>query len=401
MKLENSNISSNNFFFGNNLLQKKNINFIKNKLKLYKNSINKKENFFNLFKKNINIKKNKFKKYQKFNQIYIIGMGGSILGSEAIYNFLNFKIKKKVKFINNLDKNYLVKLKKQFSKKTLFILISKSGNTLETLTNINFFAKYINKNNSIIITENKNNSLQNFSKDKNILFIEHKPFFGGRFSVLSEVGIVPCILFNLNVSNFKKNAQDYFAKKKMSYLIKNANSMSEIYRNKKINSIVLLNYVPELEKFLFWLQQLLSESLGKKGRGLLPVVSNAPKDHHSLLQLYLDGPKDKIFYIFESKRKKISDLKINSFNKTASYLNKKNYHQIIESQKKAIIQTFKNKKIRFRSFVLKKHNEQTLGELFCYFILETILIGNLAHINPYSQPAVEQVKIKTRRILIK
>ena len=94
-------------------------------------------------------------------------------------------------------------------------------------------------------------------------------------------------------------------KKKMSYLIKSANSMSEIYRNKKINSIVFLNYVPELEKFLFWLQQLLSESLGKKGRGLLPVVSNAPKDHHSLLQLYLDGPKDKIFYIFESKRKNL------------------------------------------------------------------------------------------------
>ena len=123
MKLENSNISSNNFFFGNNLLQKKNIKFIKNKLKLYKNSINKKENFFNLFKKNININKNKFKKFQKFNQIYIIGMGGSILGSEAIYNFLNFKIKKKVKFINNLDKNYLVKLKKQFSKKKMAVLL--------------------------------------------------------------------------------------------------------------------------------------------------------------------------------------------------------------------------------------------------------------------------------------
>ena len=80
--------------------------------------------------------------------------------------------------------------------------------------------------------------------------------------------------------------------------------MSEIYRNKKINSIVLLNYVPELEKFLFWLQQLLSESLGKKGRGLLPVVSNAPEDHHSLLQLYLDGPKDKIFTFLRVREKK-------------------------------------------------------------------------------------------------
>ena len=399
MKLENSNISFQNYFLKKKLLSKNYKNFCKRKLKSFKNKIHQKENFFNLFSKNFKLNKKKFKKFQKFNQIYIIGMGGSILGSEAIYNFLNFKIRKKVEFVNNLDKSHIKSLKNKISKKTLFILISKSGNTLETLSNINFLAKFISEKNSIIITENSDNPLKNLSRKKNILFIEHKSFIGGRFSVLSEVGIVPSILFNLNINNFKKNVQDFFLKKKINYLIESAKHMSEIYKKKKINSIVFLNYVPELEKFLSWLQQLLSESLGKKGSGLLPIISSMPKDYHSLLQLYLDGPKDKIFFIFESKRENISDIKMNLFNKTHGYLNKKNYHQIVDLQKRALVEVFKNKKFQFRNFIVKKSNEQTLGMLFSYFVLETILIANFNNINPYNQPAVEQVKIKTKNLL--
>ena len=78
----------------------------------------------------------------------------------------------------------------------------------------------------------------------------------------------------------------------------------------KMNNLIFLNYSPELEKFLFWCQQLIAESLGKKGLGFLPIISNVPKDHHSLLQLYLDGPKDKLFYIFSSDNK--SKIKINT-----------------------------------------------------------------------------------------
>ena len=138
--------------------------------------------------------------------------------------------------------------------------------------------------------------------------------------------------------------------------------------------------------------------MGKKGKGFLPVISNAPKDHHSLLQLYLDGPKDKLFLIFHHNEK----LNLNIYsdkNKKVDYLHNKSLNKIKISQKKAVIKSFKNKKIPFREFEIKKISEKTLGELFSYFILEISITGKLAGINPFNQPAVEEVKIYTKKLL--
>ena len=132
--------------------------------------------------------------------------------------------------------------------------------------------------------------------------------------------------------------------------------------------------------------------------GFMPVVSNVPKDHHSLLQLYLDGPKDKIFYIFSvdaGNRIKTNFEKVNKQN----FLNNKTLSSIKNAQKKALIKSFKKNKISYREFNIKKINETLLGQLFSYFILETIAIGILTNINPFNQPAVEQVKIFTKKIL--
>jgi glucose-6-phosphate isomerase len=144
---------------------------------------------------------------------------------------------------------------------------------------------------------------------------------------------------------------------------------------------------------------LLAESLGKKNKGLLPSISNAPKDHHSLLQLYLDGPRDKIFNIFSLEKN--SNLRINlSKNKNiSSYLNKKKISKIKISQKNALIKAFEKKKIPFREFRIKTINEEVLGKLFSIFIVETIILGKLLNINPFDQPAVEQVKIDTKNFL--
>ena len=156
--------------------------------------------------------------------------------------------------------------------------------------------------------------------------------------------------------------------------VNNVNELSKFYSLKKYRSLVLLNYDKRLTSFLFWLQQLLGESLGKKGKGLLPLISLAPKDHHSLLQLYLDGPKDKIFLIFYS-----------------NFKNKK-LNKIVSAQRSALKQVFLKKKIPFREIEIKNYSEETLGELFSYFILETVLIGKIVKINPFDQPAVEEVK---------
>ena len=182
-------------------------------------------------------------------------------------------------------------------------------------------------------------------------------------------------------------------------LLDGSTKLANIFLNKKYSSIVFLNYIPQLEKFLLWYQQLLAESLGKKGRGLLPTVSTAPKDHHSLLQLYLDGPKDKIFYIFGRDEKNTTKLYFSNLESQIKYLNNKSIESIKTAQKKALIQSLKNKKIPYREFKVNEINEETIGELFSYFILETSIIGKLININPFNQPAVEEVKIYANKFL--
>ena len=162
--------------------------------------------------------------------------------------------------------------------------------------------------------------------------------------------------------------------------------------------MVFLNYTPELEKFLDWCQQLIAESLGKKNKGLLPVISNVPKDHHSLLQLYLDGPKDKFFNIFSFNKK--SKVRVN-FEKNLNinfFLNKK-ISEIKNAQRHALTKSFKNKNIPFCKFEIRTGNEAVLGKLFSFFIIHTIILGKLLNLNPFDQPAVEEVKNYTKELL--
>ena len=138
--------------------------------------------------------------------------------------------------------------------------------------------------------------------------------------------------------------------------------------------------------------------MGKKNLGILPVLSPAPKDHHSLLQLYLDGPRDKIFYIISLKEedKKLSK---NIFNEKYSFLKKKTFNQIKNAQKEALIKTLRLKKIPYKEFFMSDKTEKGVTEFLVFFMLETIITAKLLGINPFNQPAVEQVKILTKNIL--
>ena len=352
------------------------------------------------FKINFNLRD--LKKFKKFKNIAIIGMGGSILGAEAIYSFLEKKIKKKISFFKNLNIKKILEFKKKESlEKTLIFVISKSGNTIETLSNT-FVLNIVKKNskNIIIISEKKNNLLFNLSKKMNIFYIEHKSYIGGRYSVLSEVGLIPAYLMGVNIFKLRSKTLSFIKGKNKKFLKESSINLARLLNSKKINNLIFLNYVPELEKFLFWCQQLIAESLGKKGKGFLPIISNVPKDHHSLLQLYLDGPRDKLFYIFNFDERTKERINISKSVKIKHFLNYKKISRVKSAQKKALIEVFKIKKIPFREFKFKKINEETLSELFSYFILETVIVGKLAKINPFDQPAVEQVKTFTKNNLI-
>jgi len=361
---------------------------LKNKNHLFKSFIPNK-------KYNSNFKK--IKKFKKYKTVVLIGMGGSILGSKAIYSFLRHKIKKEFIFIDNLDQNFLRKIHKEKNlTKVLFVVVSKSGNTTETIINLSYFKFFLKKSNVIIISENKNNILSSFAKKKNFTFIKHNHYIGGRFSIFSEAGMVPAYLMGLNPFNFKKKLPKFLNSKKM--LSDSLKKISKI-NTKKTKLIIFFNYVPELNNFLFWSQQLLAESLGKDKKGFTPIVSIAPKDHHSLLQLYLDGPKDKFFYVFSSQENNNLKLNCNIFGEKTNYLNKKNYNDIKISQKNAVIEVLKKNKAPFREIKVKKFDENTLGELFLMFIFETIALGKIMKINPFDQPAVEKVKTLTKLFL--
>ena len=351
--------------------------------------------FFPKSKYNFILKK--IKNFKKFETIVIIGMGGSILGSKAIYSFLKHKINKKFVFIDNLDQGHLKKIKKENNlNRVLFLIISKSGNTTETIINSSFFSSFLKTKNTIVISEDKDNALRNFAKKKDIYFVRHHPNIGGRYSIFSDAGMLPVYFMDLKPERFKKNIPNLIKNKK--FLSNNIKKISHI-NIKKIRVIVLFNYVPELNNFMFWCQQLLAESLGKNKKGFIPLISNAPRDHHSLLQLYLDGPKDKVFYVFSSESKK--KLKVNSkiFGNRIKFLNKKNYENIKLSQKNAFITALKEKKIPFKEIIIKKFDESTLGKLFFLFIFETIVLSRILKVNAFDQPAVERVKVLTKKLL--
>ena len=367
---------------------------IQNQIKKNNNSLY--NSFFKTYNYDFDLKK--IKKFKKFKTIIVIGMGGSILGAKAIYSFLKHKIKKKFIFIDNLDQAQLYKLKRNYSlSSALFLIISKSGNTNETIINSSYFKGYYKKSNVIVISESKKNILSNFARKKNLNFFKHDPSIGGRYSIFSEAGMLPAYLMGLNPKNFKKNSDKFFNDKKML-----SNSLTRLKKInfKKYKILIFFNYVPELNDFLYWGQQLLAESLGKKKKGFMPVVSSAPKDHHSLLQLYLDGPKDKIFYVFNSTENTKLKLNCNPFGKAMNYVNNKSYHKVKKSQSNAFIEILKKNKTPFREFNIKKFDEQTLGKLFLSFIFETISLGKIMKINPFDQPAVEKVKILTKKFLV-
>ena len=333
------------------------------------------------------------KRYKKFKYFKIFGMGGSSLGAEAIYFFLHKKIKKKFQFVNNINLS-----KKDNFKNTKFnIIISKSGNTLETLSNLN--SQKI-KNNCLFITENRKSYLRSLALKLKSEIIDHNNLIGGRYSVLSETGMIPAFFMGLDPNKFKRLDNLISSKKFINCLISNVSSIISFHQNHKNNSIIL-NYDENSSNLFYWYQQLVAESLGKSSKGILPIISTVPRDNHSLMQLYLDGFKKNFFTFFYVKDNNSKKINNNTLLDSHSYLRNKKMSDVMYSQFRATQNVFFKKKIPFRSFVIKKKDEKTLGELFAFFILETILLGEALKINPYNQPAVELIKTETFKILKK
>jgi glucose-6-phosphate isomerase len=327
---------------------------------------------------------------QNKQNVRIFGIGGSSLGAKAIYLFLKKKIKKNFFFIDNLCEDFSFKKNEKF----LDLVISKSGNTLETIVNINLYNK--SKNNKIFITEDRASYLNTLAKKLKSEIIHHNNFIGGRFSVLSETGMFPAELMGFKSSKFRELNNLIKNKKILNSLVTNVSAILN-YSKKNYNSVII-NYDQNAIGLFEWYQQLVAESLGKKNKGILPIISNMPKDNHSVMQYYLDGKKNNFYTFFFSKNSSTNKIKnSNLLMKSHSYLKGLSLNKIIEKQFDATEKVFLNKKLPFRSFIISKRDEMTLGQLFCYFILETILLGRALGVDPFNQPAVELIKTETKK----
>ena len=335
------------------------------------------------------------KKYQ-----LVVGMGGSSAGAKAI----NMRIEGNVFFLDNYDPTYLQNFFKDYNIKDFTIyVISKSGSTFETLAMCNLIFQHLLTISTIeeiikhviIITEESKSLLSDFAKKNNLQIIHHNKKIGGRFSVFSETAM---ILFNFDSDTISNSAQSIVLKLTGNNLeddtnpVVNAAVILTLQERYGINYNINLLYDYTLKNYSYWFHQLFAESLGKNEKALTPMTSICPKDHHSLMQLFIDGSKNKLFNIYQpllmEDSLKFSPLGLGRVETVTP-------NKLLESQYLSVIKTFKNLKIPHRLVTSTGDKISNIFELFSYNILETVVLGYAQNLNPYDQPAVEQIKINT------
>ena len=327
----------------------------------------------------------------------VIGLGGSSSGAKA----LSFYIDGEIIFFDNLDYEYFINFfKKKNFKDYIYFVISKSGDTFETLAILNILIKEYKDNNlsnylfesMVIITENKDSILNKFAIKNKIKCIEHNPNIGGRFSILSETGILPFLDLDLKVEEGSEKYIALLNEDNDQSPTRNVAILVTLIKEMKLSIYCNLIYNYRLKHFSYWFHQLHAESLGKQNLGMTPITSICPKDHHSMMQLYLDGPNNKMFNIFSPQDESYIDHFIDEGFTNIEHLTPL---ELLKKQFNSVIEVYKEKKIPHRVIKISDHrNPLNLIELFSYFILETILLGKVMGINPYDQPSVQLIKNK-------
>ncbi|MAV63620.1 MAG: hypothetical protein CMG00_00340 [Candidatus Marinimicrobia bacterium] len=349
---------------------------------------------------------NQFKVNKK--KIVLLGTGGSNLGARALHN-INKNKKINIEFYDNVDP---ITFENSFNnvnfKDTGFIIISKSGNTPETLAQFSsLYQIALQKNNIdqflsniLIITEFKSSPLYKISKEKNCLTLEHNNKIGGRFSVFSNVGVVPAILSGLNIRDLYSGAAEILNNIE-KYSVFNLSKFLCMQEQRQYSSNVLMTYSDNLYFFGKWYLQLWAESIGKNKKGITAIHSVGTTDQHSQLQLYLDGPNDKFFTFITTDHSNKGPIINNDIfkNTEIKYFKNKRIGDLMDAEQRATLETFKLNNFSYREIFLPKIDEKNIGKLMSLSMIETIASCIYFDVNPFDQPAVEQGKILTKKYL--
>ena len=360
----------------------------------------------NLLDETINITQEFAKNKKRF---IVFGTGGSNLGARALINISPEKLDNKIYFHDNIDPIFFQKSLSDIDfTSTGFIIVSKSGKTPETLSQIGAIVQLASDRNSLltfysnclIITQFKASPLFNIAKKNNCLLLEHKEDIGGRYSIFSNVGMVPAIIAGLDAKEIHRGARHVIENDHKDNLFK----LGQLFKfQKKISLIssVIMTYSDALQYFGKWYLQLWAESIGKDKKGITAIHSIGTTDQHSQLQLYLDGPKDKFFtFITTNHSNKGFIINKDIMNEEkVDYLVNKKMGDLMQAEQQATLGTFGQNNIKFREIHIPIIDTYSIGSLMALSIIETIAACVYFEVNPFNQPAVEQGKILTKQYL--
>jgi glucose-6-phosphate isomerase len=344
-------------------------------------------------------------KLNGIKQIVVIGVGGSLLGIKAIDSILRpiTPHAKEMLFFENSDPLSISStISKIIKDEACFFLISKSGLTIEATsifkTLIKQFDLELDNAKNIFVITDEGSVLSHFANHHNIAQFNVAQNVGGRFSVLSAVGVVPLQVAGYDMAKVLNGAGEFldsFFGADEDYLLKKACYIYENSKNKNIN--VVFSYADCLENLTKWYIQLWGESLGKvdkKGQnvGITPVSLIGAIDQHSFLQLVIEGPKDKTMTFINiedfSNDLSIPDITLKYIEKT-DFVNKQSFNTLINEQCKATMQSVLESGVDADSITLDKISEQNTGAIIIYYELLTSLVGAMLDIDTYNQPGVE------------
>ena len=356
----------------------------------------------------------------EFNDVVVLGTGGSSLAGQTICaladrGFGPLPGAPRLWFMDNVDSDTFRALLGALDlARTGFLVISKSGSTVETLTQMLVCMEAVAHQVSsdighhfIAVTEPSDNVLRRIASRHSIATLDHDPDVGGRFSALSLVGLLPTMIAGLNGAAVRQGAAQVLdqalaelAPEEIPPAVGAAISLG-LLRQRGIATTVLMPYADRLAKFGLWYRQLWAESLGKNGTGTTPIRAVGTVDQHSQLQLYLAGPADKMFtaILLDCAGTGATVDTGLAADETLDYLRGRTMGDLMDAEQRATAEALARNGRPTRVIRLATLDEGVLGGLMMHFMLETIIAARLLDVDPFDQPAVEESKALTRRYL--
>ncbi|MEM7427505.1 MAG: glucose-6-phosphate isomerase [Pseudomonadota bacterium] len=362
------------------------------------------------------------------DHVLVFGTGGSSLGGQALAQLAGYRIPgpaaasrtdPDLHFFDNLDGHTLALMLRDLELKTTrFIVISKSGGTPETITQCLTIIEALKEGglewniaqHVLALTQpgtSEENALRRLAGFHDIRVLDHDPNVGGRFSVLSNVGMLPALVAGLDTEGLREGAAEALAP-----VLSGASAAdcapavgaavnTAFAQDHGHTAAVMMPYSDRLRLFSNWFAQLWAESLGKEGKGTSPIAAAGPVDQHSLFQLFNGGPKDKLVTIIMTASAGAGPRVAEAYasDPLVGYLATRTAGDLTDAQQRATAETLARNGRAVRTISIGEVNERSLGALLMHFMLETIIAGHLMGVNPFDQPSVEESKVLTREYL--